>query len=587
MYRSRFVVPVLLALVALFVAGDLMAQSTPRAPRTSTSILGGSSASRRPTSSTFGAELPPIEKAVDPELYLLGPNDQLVVTIPALEDLSLGGEFPVVVSADYVVGLPRGVTINARGMTLAQFRRAVTSAFERRGGALDVSSVVLMRPRSIYVTVRGDVLNPGRFILTAADRVSTAIDMASEIPAGTPEEDLQKILREQGDDKFEQTGSRKQTLLSRDRMPKRNVSVRHNDGTSTRVDLARYAAFGRDNDNPTLREGDEVMVASPDYSGATLTVAGDVNTPMAIEYERGDNALMLVRLSAGLQPKADAKNAYIARRSETGQTRIPIDLGDTAALATMLLEPGDQLIVPRLEARPEARTGFVTVEGAVGQPSTYPIINGETKLSEVIQLAGGFAPDASINGSYIVRESDPADLEMRAQIKERLATISTSSLTLEDTTRYKFDQMVQRDRVSADFVGLFSRGDGTKDISLRTGDRIVVPENPRSVYVSGRVIHPGAVDFHAGSDVNYYIGRAGGLSSSADASRTQVIKYGTGLPLDVQDTPIEPGDEIYVVGERDLPARTPLEVAATALAVLASLGSITFVTLQIIDLLSK
>ena len=576
--------PTLGALTLLMVSAlAVLAQpTTGPASRKPSTVLGGSS-STRGGSTSFGAELPPVERAIDPALYRLGPNDQIAVTIPAIEELSQGGEFPVVISADYVAALPRGVTVNARGMTLETFREAVRSAFARRGGALEVTSIRLVRPRSIYITVRGDVINPGRQILTAADRVSTALDMASEIPAGTPEADLQAIIREQGSAAFEQTGSRKSASLTFKQMPRRNITVRHNDGTSSRADLARYLAFGNDLDNPTLREGDEIIVAAPMPTGASVAVAGAINSPpIVVEYRRGDNALMLLRLGAGLSPKADAQGAYLARHGTTGAARIPVDLADTAALAALMLEPGDRLIVPVLETRPESRTGFVTVEGAVGQPSAYPIVDGETKLSEVIDAAGGFAQDASINGAYIVRESDPAELEMRAQIKDRLATISTSSLTLEDTVRYKFDQMVQRDRVSADFIGIFARGDKSADVSLRSGDRIVVPQNPRSVYVSGRVIFPGAVDYREGADADYYIARAGGLSSSADPSRTQIIKYATGLPLDVEDTPIHAGDEVYVVGERDLPARTPLEVAATALGILSSLAGLTFIALQII-----
>jgi len=593
MHRHRFVIPptlralvVALALLST-IAMELAAQSTPTGPRSASTVLGGSSAPRRSTGSAFGSELPPIEKAVDPELYRLGPNDQLIITIPALEDLSLGGEFPVVISADNVVGLPRGVTVNVTGMTLARFRREVDQAYRRRGATFDVTSIALVRPRSIYVTVRGDVRNPGRHMLTAADRVTTAIDVANTITPGTTEAELYHIVEGQGGVAFEQSGTRPGSALSVRDMPRRNITVRHNDGTSERVDLARYAAYGVDSDNPTLREGDEVIVVGPDPTTATVGVGGAVNSPMVVEWRRGDNASMLLRLGAGLQSSANVSGAFIARSTATGQERIAVDLADSASLAAIPLEPGDQLIVPASEARAGSRAGFVTIEGAVSQPSAYPILSGETKLSEVIAAAGGFGVDASINGSYIVRESDPGDLEMRAQIKERVTTISTSELTLEDTTRFKYDQINQRDRVAADFVALFGRGDKSADISLRSGDRIVVPTNPRAVYVSGRVIHAGWVDYREGADASYYIGRAGGLSSTAAAERMQVIKYGTGLPLGVEDTRIEPGDEIYVAGERDYPARTPLEVAATALGIVSSLAALTYVTLQIIDILSR
>lgn len=593
MHRHRFVIPptlralvVALALLST-IAMELAAQSTPTGPRSASTVLGGSSAPRRSTGSAFGSELPPIEKAVDPELYRLGPNDQLIITIPALEDLSLGGEFPVVISADNVVGLPRGVTVNVTGMTLARFRREVDQAYRRRGATFDVTSIALVRPRSIYVTVRGDVRNPGRHMLTAADRVTTAIDVANAIEPGTTGADLAKIVEEQGGKASATGDSRSGNSVSLRDMPRRNIIVRHNDGGSTRVDLARFTAYGTDSDNPTLREGDEIIVGSADHMAATVGVGGAVNAPMVVEYRRGDNASMLLRLSSGLQPAADQSGAYLSRSTATGQTQIPVDITDSAALAAIALEPGDQLIIPAAEVRAGSRAGFVYIEGAVGQPSAYPIINGETKLTTVIAAAGGLAPEAAINGAYITRESDPGSLEMRSLINEELATLSTSDLTLEDSTRVKFDLQVQRDRVAVDFVGLFGRGDRSKDVSLRSGDRIVVPTNPRSVYVYGRVLFPGAVDFQEGASASHYIERAGGLSSTAAAERIQVTKFGTGLPLAIDETRIEPGDKIYVAGERDYPARTPLEVAATWLGIVSSLASIGWLVVQIVGSFNK
>jgi protein involved in polysaccharide export with SLBB domain len=586
MHSLRPVVFLFLALLcSTLVTADAVAQSSPGGPRTPATVFGGSSTPRRPTSSTFGGELPPVEKPIDPELYRLGPNDQLIVTIPALEELSMGGEFPVVVSADNIVALPRGVTINARGMTLAQFRRTATSAFEKRSSALDVSSVVLVRPRSVYVTVRGDVLKAGRHIVTAADRVSTAIDVANAIEPGTTDADLAKIVEQQNgrtSNSNARTGS-----LALSEMPRRNIIVRHNDGTSSRVDLARFVAYGTDADNPTLREGDEIIVGPLDGAAATVAVGGAVNSPMVVEWRRGDNASMLLKLGAGLKTSGDVRNAFISRSTATGTEKIPVDITDSAALAAITLEPGDQLIIPATETRTGSRAGIVFVEGAVGQPSAYPVVSGETKLTEVIEMAGGFGTDAAINGAYIVRESDPTNLEMRSQINEQIATIATSDLTLEDTTRVKMDLQTERDRVSADFVGLFLRGDRSKDISLRSGDRIVVPTNPRSVYVFGRVVYSGAVDYREGADIDYYLARAGGLSQTAARDRIQVIKFGTGRPLAVTETAIEPGDRIYVAGERDYPARTPLEITATWLGITGSILAITYTVMNIIDLLQR
>src|SRR5688572_11645892 len=229
MLRQRIVTPRLITVarafalvIALCLATTHLSHAQTTEPRTPKTTFGGTPT---PRGSGAGADLPPVERAIDPSLYILGPNDQLIVTIPALEEISSGGEFPVVVSADNIVALPRGVAVDTRGMSLTEFRKAASSAFERRGGSAQIASIVLVRPRSIYVTVSGDVRNPGRQVLTAADRVSTAIDIASEIEPGTTEADLRDIVRQEGVDEFERMGTRRGTMTMLENMPRRNITV--------------------------------------------------------------------------------------------------------------------------------------------------------------------------------------------------------------------------------------------------------------------------------------------------------------------------------------------------------------------------
>jgi protein involved in polysaccharide export with SLBB domain len=566
----------------------LSAQSNGGAPQTPENILGRAPSSRR-SSTTFGQETAPVERSVDPDHYLLGPSDQLIVSIPALDYLSDGGEFPVIVSADNIVGLPRGIAIDVRGMTLNQFRREVESAYRRRGGTLAQDlTITLVRPRSIYVTVKGDVPNPDRFVLTAADRVTTALDMASEIEPGSPEWEMLETARATGQLEQERTGSRRRALNDPGNLPLRHVTIRHNDGTSSQADLVRYQAYGRTEDNPTLREGDEVFVRKTDPTIATVAVGGAVNTPIAVPWAQGDNALMLLRLAAGPHPQAQTEGAYIARGgSDAGQETVSVNLRDTAALASILLRPGDRLIVPFVAGRSGGVAGFVTVRGAVNNPSVYPVVSGRTRLSEVIAAAGGFSADASLNGAFIARSADPEQLHHRSTISDPVAGISSSSLTLEDTLRFKYDQELHLGRVSADFVGLFGRGDSSLDVAVRGGDEIVVPRNPRSIYVSGRVLRPGAVEYREGAGVEYYVERAGGYTSAADADRTQVIKFGTGQMIDAEVANVLAGDEIYVPGERDTPVRTSLEQTQTVLAITAGLAGLAYTVVLIINELKK
>jgi protein involved in polysaccharide export with SLBB domain len=531
----------------------------------------GSSMSSRQTLLSQLGTASPVERPINPESYLLGPTDQLLLSIPTEM-----ADIPLVVSLDNTISVPPGFgLIDVRGMTLAGFRRKVDSMFRARSSNAKNVGVSLLKPRAIYVTVRGDVLNPGRMILTAADRVSTAIDAANQISLDITPGQQAELLKEK---KIRDSRLSEETGGWDVDIPRR-VLVRHNDGSSREVDMMRYLAMSEESQNPTLREGDVIIVSRPDPLEATISIAGAVNTPLVIPYQPGDNALLLVRLSSGARNDADLAGAYIVSQTPAGTNTQPVDLADTAALAARTLSPGDYLVVPVQSTRTPARAGIIAVTGEVVSPSTYPITPGETKLSEAIARAGGFTQEAALNGAYILRRPIIDNLYESQKSVDPLANMATSSLYLEDTTRFKYDIEVQQNRVSADFVGLFTNNDQTKDVPLENGDQIVVPRNPGAVYVRGRVSNPGWIAYRSGAEVDDYIAAAGGFTEAADYGRTQIQRYGTGIWEDAAAA-VRPGDQIYVPGERDTPSRTSLEQAASIVTITSALG---YLILQIID----
>lgn len=517
-------------------------------------------------------ELPPVERPIDPARYRLGPNDQLVLVIPLFE----GGEYPIIVSLDNTVVLPRGFPlVDVRGMTLARLRQTVDSLFRTRSSSYKNVGLSLVKPRSIYVTVSGDVLFPGRYVLTAADRPTTAIDIANKLPEiMTKEQEAQASAVQRAHRNSRLGGSEAGASV----ITARWVSLRHNDGTTEQLDLLRYRAFGNEADNPTLREGDEVIVQEASRSLPTVAIVGAVHTPTTLPYSDGDNALMLARLGGGSRVEASAQEAFISRRTVSGLERIQVDLQDSAALAGIKLSPGDQLIVLTREApvAGASQVGAVSVVGEVMRPSTYPIVPGVTTLSEVINLAGGPSQNAALSGAFITRTVDNRFMATSRTADDPGQILATSRLTLDDTLRLGYDLASQGNRVSADFVEIIGRGNRSKDIPLENGDEIVIPPNPKQVFVRGRVAYPGWVAYVPGMDVDYYVERAGGYTDAATEGRVQVLKYGTGIWHDPGSTTVFPGDEIYVPGERDVPARTPLETAGTILGITSAVVSIAY-----------
>ena len=126
--------------------------------------------------------LPPVERPINPATYRLGPNDQLLLSLPIMD-----GEIPLTVAMDNTLLLPRGLALlNVEGMTLDLLRRTVDSLYRARSSSYRSLSLSLLKPRMVYVNVSGDVLVPGRYILSAADRVNSAIYAANKISETLP-----------------------------------------------------------------------------------------------------------------------------------------------------------------------------------------------------------------------------------------------------------------------------------------------------------------------------------------------------------------------------------------------------------------
>ncbi len=127
---------------------------------------------------TTGGEVLPVERSVDPAQYRVGPNDKLLIS-----SSGLGVRIPAIVGYDNILVLPRGLApIDVTGLTLSDVGRRIDSIFKVRGGQWGDIAVALFQPRLIYVSVTGDVVAPGRYVASSADRVSTALDAASRVP---------------------------------------------------------------------------------------------------------------------------------------------------------------------------------------------------------------------------------------------------------------------------------------------------------------------------------------------------------------------------------------------------------------------
>jgi protein involved in polysaccharide export with SLBB domain len=192
-----------------------------------------------------------------------------------------------------------------------------------------------------------------------------------------------------------------------------------------------------------------------------------------------------------------------------------------------------------------AMSGVVEITGSVQKPGAFTIVQGQTKLKDIIEQSGGFTDKAYLPLAYIVRkeQQQPASNEPRYRA---IMGMQYTDLTAEDTTRYLMHTMFRQPTVACDIQKAYN-GSEEDNVLLESGDIIVIPENPKRVYVYGQVNNPGYVTFEPGKSMQWYIERAGGYASGAEKELTRIIKGRSHVWIkgDEKNVVVESGDEIY------------------------------------------
>lgn len=508
------------------------------------------------------------ERAVNPDTYLCGAGDVLTMTM--LFPLTLQYQMPV--SADGAVNIPKYGTVLVNKKTIRQAEKDIQAALAAKNAMAKVS-LSLFKPRSIYVTVRGEVESPGLLAVNAATPVSIAVELANaptESVAKRPNLIPQPLTA--GPTFPEQL--RKQFFGEpiHVRRSMRRIVVRHADGSVVRADIPKYNATRDERLNPLLREGDEIVVPKQSDDVATIGIYGAVRYPGEFEFIDGDDVATLVALGFGVDEKKNATKAELIRVTAAGgRESLALSPNELASNHTPL-RAGDRLIVHAAPNRVAA--GVVAVKGEVVLPGVYPIQPGVTTLTELVRLAGGFTREAYPSQCELYRAQTNADGSPADVDREYTRNLHLSFLTLEDSLYYKIEARAQEGFVSVDFHSLFALNDANADVPVVDGDVLIVPRNTMSVQIVGQVARGGFIPWVKGKKLSFYIERAGGYLEDASEGRASVLKGNTRAWLDPSDTEIEPGDLIWIHRNPMVRASNTSEVMGVIASVIAGLAGI-------------
>lgn len=344
------------------------------------------------------------------------------------------------------------------------------------------------------------------------------------------------------------------------------------------------ALDGSANDNLVLKSRDSVLVhRNPSANDPpTVYVKGEVARPGRYPLTTDMRVSDLIRSAGGLKQSADTKTAdlthYIWKdEKQVSGKQDQILLADALARDSEkdpTLNNGDVLTIRQVPGW-EDLGASITLRGEVVHPGSYGIRPGE-RLSSVLTRAGGLAPGAYAYGALLMR-TDVQKTEQRSygeliqRIRAQQATLKVTATTASDEDQRlsaesglvqwqtALDNLVASPPTGRVTIQISSNikawANTARDITVRTGDVLIVPKRPSYILVQGQVYGPTAVAYRPGKSAKWYLQQAGGATNMANKKATFVIRAdGTVIGKDSSSwiagnglsATLQPGDMVVV-----------------------------------------
>lgn len=304
----------------------------------------------------------------------------------------------------------------------------------------------------------------------------------------------------------------------------------------------------------------------------TLTIYGEVRYPGTYKYADNETLEDFVLQAGGLKETASTVKVDVSRRI-VKQDALTTDsiLAQTFNFALkegfvvdgepgFVLQPYDEVYVHRSPGY--NKQGSVTVNGEIMFAGNYALAKRNTRLSDVIKMAGGPNDMAYVKGARLERKANDDEKKRmedifkmaREQQQKNLMELAANSQNANVLQVAQQNQGAALEKfyvpdyypVGIDLDKALANPGCDDDIILREGDRITIPQYNGTVKINGAVMHSTTVAYVKGKSVDYYIDQAGGFASDAKKSRTYIL-YMNGKGARVgHNAKVRPGSEIFV-----------------------------------------
>ena len=323
-------------------------------------------------------------------------------------------------------------------------------------------------------------------------------------------------------------------------------------------DVAK-ALNGDATNNLALQREDEVVITSKQAlkDSFNVFIQGEIRKPGTFEYVQGLTLKDLI-VQAGGFTDAAYKSIEIARlikRDSIEQKdfraadiiKTEIDGDISTAAASIQLNAFDVVTIRRKAGYtlPES----VKITGQVQYPGPYALSARNERVSAILKRAGGYTPDAYIEGAYLVHNKTGEEKKKEEEAIERSKKIVKDSSGIEALEKEKTITFI---KVPLNLTGILNNPGSEEDVVLKVGDEIFIPKYDGQIKVGGAVLLTTQVPYSKNNSFDNYITAAGGYSADAikrkayivyangEASRSKKFLFFTSRPK------VRPGSEIIV-----------------------------------------
>ena len=224
-------------------------------------------------------------------------------------------------------------------------------------------------------------------------------------------------------------------------------------------------------ENPiALKQDDVVLISSINdlREDQYLEISGEVNMPGIFPYSSNLSLNDLIILAGGLRKSATLKNIEISRLKSTGNNDfdknaelININLNNLED-ESIKLKPFDNVIV-RKDPSIEQMT-YAYIEGEVKYPGKYLISSKKERISDLLKRAGGLKEFAYQKGATIIRKTE--FVEDKNDIEKQIDDLNKLKIKLsENTNLLSESEKLLLNRIDKDILKLNNENSSNQTFS--------------------------------------------------------------------------------------------------------------------------